>query len=55
MSNFESLISSENEVFRTYAFWSAVLVIKMLIMSLLTGMNRHKNKVSIQNPNQKIQ
>lgn len=46
MTEFESLISTENEVFKTYAFWTAVLVLKMLLMSLLTGMNRHKNKVS---------
>lgn len=46
MTEFESLISTENEIFKTYAFWTAVLVLKMLLMSLLTGMNRHKNKVS---------
>lgn len=39
------LISYDNDVFRTYAFWVAVLVVKMLGMSLLTAIQRFKNKV----------
>lgn len=38
-------ISADNDVFRAYAFWTAVTVIKMLLMSGLTGKNRFKNKV----------
>ncbi|KAG5682643.1 hypothetical protein PVAND_011982 [Polypedilum vanderplanki] len=37
-------ISLENEVFRAYAFWTAITVLKMLIMSPLTGRLRFKNK-----------
>lgn len=40
------LISYENDVFRTYAFWASVLIIKMLFMSILTGMTRYKTNVS---------
>ena len=39
------LISSDNDVFRAYAFWTAITVIKMLLMSGLTGRARFKNKV----------
>lgn len=45
MANLIDILSYENDVLRTYVFWSAVLVIKMLSMSILTGMKRHKNKV----------
>ncbi|XP_034124224.1 microsomal glutathione S-transferase 1 isoform X2 [Drosophila guanche] len=38
------LISMENEVFRVYLGWTAVLVIKMLFMSVLTAMQRFKTK-----------
>lgn len=38
-------ISLENEVFKAYAFWTAVVVVKMLLMSALTGKARFKNKV----------
>ncbi|XP_055640269.1 prostaglandin E synthase-like [Toxorhynchites rutilus septentrionalis] len=31
-------------VFRSYVFWSSVLVLKMLVMSILTGMKRHAKK-----------
>ncbi|XP_053678846.1 microsomal glutathione S-transferase 1-like [Anopheles nili] len=34
-----------DEVFRTYVFWAAVLVVKMLAMSLLTGRQRFQKKV----------
>ncbi|XP_004536911.1 microsomal glutathione S-transferase 1 [Ceratitis capitata] len=38
------LASLDNEVFKTYVFWSAVLVLKLLSMSLLTAMQRFKTK-----------
>ncbi|SPP78052.1 microsomal glutathione S-transferase 1 isoform X1 [Drosophila guanche] len=34
------LISMENEVFRVYLGWTAVLVIKIFAMSILTGLTR---------------
>lgn len=47
MVKISELISYENDVFRTYAFWVAVLVVKMLGMSLLTAIQRFKNKVKL--------
>lgn len=35
----------DNEVMQCYAFWSAILIIKLLAMALLTGMFRFKNMV----------
>lgn len=35
-----------NEVFRVYAFWSGVLVVKMLAMSVLTSLTRFRTKVN---------
>ncbi|ETN64006.1 glutathione transferase, microsomal [Anopheles darlingi] len=35
----------DEEVFRTYVFWAAVLVVKMLAMSPLTGRQRFSKKV----------
>lgn len=46
MSKLLDNISLENEVFRAYAFWTAVVVIKMLLMAPLTGMTRIGKKVS---------
>jgi glutathione S-transferase len=46
MGSLFETISVENPVFKAYAFWSAVLVLKILAMSILTGMQRVKNKVS---------
>lgn len=43
MSN---LIDLKNPVFSSYVLWSSVLVLKMLGMSLLTAVQRFKNKVS---------
>uniref|UniRef100_A0A182PZ58 Microsomal glutathione S-transferase 1 n=1 Tax=Anopheles epiroticus TaxID=199890 RepID=A0A182PZ58_9DIPT len=41
-----SLLQNVNEdVFRTYVFWTAVLVVKMLAMSMLTGRQRFRKKV----------
>jgi glutathione S-transferase len=42
-------LSLTNQVFRAFVFWSTVMVLKMLAMSLLTAMNRFKNKVCWQN------
>lgn len=39
------LLSTENPVLKAYLFWSAVLVLKMLFMSLLTAMQRFRTKV----------
>lgn len=39
-------IDLENPVFRTYAFWSAVLVLKIFAMSILTGLQRFRTQVS---------
>lgn len=39
------LLSLTNPVFKSYTFWAGVLVIKMLAMSLLTGLQRFKTKV----------
>lgn len=38
-------ISLTNPVFRSFVFWSTVMILKMLAMSVLTGMKRFKNKV----------
>ncbi|KAM7347417.1 microsomal glutathione S-transferase-like isoform 2-T2 [Cochliomyia hominivorax] len=38
------LLNFDNVVFKTYVFWSIVLVIKMLLMSPLTGIQRFKTK-----------
>lgn len=42
--------SIDSTVFRSYCFWCAVLVIKMLVMSVLTGMKRHAKKVGLALP-----
>lgn len=46
-ANFEDLVSIDNPVFRSYAFWSLILVVKMLLMAPLTGRMRFKTKVCI--------
>ncbi|XP_036318440.1 microsomal glutathione S-transferase 1 isoform X1 [Rhagoletis pomonella] len=38
------LLTLENEVLRAYLFWSAILVLKMLFMSLLTGLMRFRTQ-----------
>uniref|UniRef100_A0A0K8VIK6 Microsomal glutathione S-transferase 1 n=1 Tax=Bactrocera latifrons TaxID=174628 RepID=A0A0K8VIK6_BACLA len=40
----KDLISFDNEVFSAYVFWSAVLVLKLLFMSLRTGRLRFKTR-----------
>ncbi|XKL69014.1 hypothetical protein PGB90_006783 [Kerria lacca] len=41
------LLSSKNAVFKTYVFYAVVLIIKMFLMSLLTGFTRYKKKTFI--------
>ena len=41
------LLNFDNAVFKAYIFWSAVLVLKMLIMGPLTGIHRFRNKVNL--------
>ncbi|CRL04416.1 CLUMA_CG017502, isoform A [Clunio marinus] len=38
------VINLTNPVFRAYVFWSTVLVLKMLAMSILTGRQRFRTK-----------
>ncbi|XP_001660658.2 microsomal glutathione S-transferase 1-like [Aedes aegypti] len=42
MSNFFDTI--DPTIFRSYIFWCSVLGLKMLVMSVLTGMKRHAKK-----------
>ncbi|XP_062534785.1 microsomal glutathione S-transferase 1-like [Armigeres subalbatus] len=42
MSNFFETV--DPTIFRSYIFWSAVLGLKMLVMSILTGMKRQAKK-----------
>ncbi|XP_065364708.1 microsomal glutathione S-transferase 1 [Calliphora vicina] len=44
-----NLLSTDNPVFCCYCFWTSILIIKMLMMSLLTAMRRFKKK-SFVNP-----
>ncbi|XP_055692443.1 microsomal glutathione S-transferase 1-like [Lutzomyia longipalpis] len=46
MVKFFDIISNENEVFRSFAFWSVVLLVKTLAMAYLTGRVRWTKKVS---------
>jgi hypothetical protein len=39
----------ENEVFRGYITWGGILLVKLLLMSFLTGINRMRKGVSIRN------
>lgn len=41
------LLTLTNPVFKSYTFWTGVLVIKMLAMALLTAIQRFKTKVSV--------
>lgn len=45
-------INIDNPVFRSYLFYSSVLVLKMMFMSIYTGLTRFKTGVSflIQEP-----
>ncbi|XP_013117541.1 microsomal glutathione S-transferase 1 isoform X2 [Stomoxys calcitrans] len=40
-----SMLNLENPVFCCFLLWSSVLVVKMLLMSLLTALQRFRNKV----------
>lgn len=42
------LLDLSNPVFSSYVLWSSILVLKMLAMSVLTAVQRFKNKVSRQ-------
>ena len=42
-------LSLENSIFRSYIFWSSILLLKMMAMALLTGLHRFKNKVCVKN------
>lgn len=46
MSN---LLSEYNPVYRNYVFWTGVLILKMLAMSVLTGCKRYFTKVLLNN------
>lgn len=39
------LLVYENAVLRNYAFWSSILVMKMLLMTLVTAAQRIRTKV----------
>lgn len=45
MSAVYELLSKDNVVFRAYAFWVTVLLLKTLAMSILTGLQRFRTKV----------
>lgn len=45
LANME-LLTLDNPVFCCYLFWATVLVAKMLLMSLLTALQRFRYKVS---------
>uniref|UniRef100_A0A1I8PY83 Microsomal glutathione S-transferase 1 n=1 Tax=Stomoxys calcitrans TaxID=35570 RepID=A0A1I8PY83_STOCA len=42
-----SLLSTDNPVFNCYCFWTSVLVIKMLMMTLLTAFKRFSKKAFV--------
>ncbi|XP_055710911.1 prostaglandin E synthase-like [Phlebotomus papatasi] len=42
MTELKYIFSVENELFRTYAFWSVLLIIKMFAMVVITGYLRRK-------------
>lgn len=46
MAAITDTLNSDNQVFKAFVFWSTVMVLKMLAMSILTAMQRFKNKVS---------
>uniref|UniRef100_A0A1L8E4B1 Microsomal glutathione S-transferase 1 n=1 Tax=Nyssomyia neivai TaxID=330878 RepID=A0A1L8E4B1_9DIPT len=45
MVNFSDLISNDNDVFRSFAFWSTVLLVKVLAMAPLTARQRFRKMV----------
>lgn len=45
-SSVYELLSRDNIVFKSYAFWGSVLILKTLAMSILTGLHRFRTQVS---------
>lgn len=45
--NYFSMLNLDNPVFCCFLFWTSILVIKMLLMSLLTALQRFRYKVSV--------
>jgi hypothetical protein len=45
MTSILELLSYDNTVFSAYAFWSAILILKMAAMAPLTARQRIKNQV----------
>ncbi|KAM7349023.1 microsomal glutathione S-transferase 1 [Cochliomyia hominivorax] len=48
--NYNSMLNLDNPVFCCFLFWTSVLVIKMLLMSLLTALQRFRFKILRQLP-----
>lgn len=46
MADVLDLLNFKNPVFTAYLFWTGVLVLKLMSMSLLTGRQRFRKKVS---------
>lgn len=51
MAYITDILNPQNPVFRAWAFYGALLVLKMLAMPLLTARKRFEKKVSAQNTN----
>lgn len=47
MPKLTDFMAYDNPVFRNYCFWTAILVIKMLLMSILTIVQRFRTKVCV--------
>ena len=47
MTTILEALSYENPNLRAYVFWTSILVLKMLLMSHLTGNERKKKKVRL--------
>lgn len=45
MASVTELLTFDNEVFRSYVFWTSVLTLKMLLMAGLTGYHRLRTNV----------
>lgn len=45
MTKLVDLLSYENPVLSAYLFWSAILILKVLAMAILTGKQRQKKNV----------
>lgn len=39
------ILTINKAVFTSYAFWAAILVLKMIFMSMLTGIHRFRKRV----------